>query len=316
MGLSEGKSEAMENFSVCAGVVAHNPKVDDIEVLIDNLLQCARWVVIVDNCSSDPRYREGGSDKQEVKVIRNAENRGVSGGINQIIDYAREVGAEFVTAYDQDTQISAGLVDTLARDLQALVAAGEPVAAIGPLVIDDFTNNTLPFVQFRFPFNARYRGWARAREGQLVDCHFLISSGCLMSMHAIDEIGAMNEALFIDNVDLDWCFRAISKKFKVYGDFAGVIRQRIGENCTQIPFTNSVIRHHDANRNYYMTRNRFWLYRQAYVKGSWIFHDLCRFACKLAYLLVFRAGRISLLKSTAKGVVESFTMKPYKASRF
>ena len=299
---------------MCAGIVAHNPKDVDIDMLIESLLSCARWVVVVDNSSTNTSYLKELEDRPEVKIICNSRNGGVSGGINQIIEYAREMKADFVTAYDQDTQISANLVNVLAADLQKLIESGEPVAALGPLVIDDFTNNTLPFVHFRFPFNARYRGGARAKEGQLVECHFLISSGCLMSMKAIDEIGAMNEALFIDNVDLDWCFRALNKRYKVYGDFAGVIRHRIGENCTQIPFTNSVIRHHDSDRNYYMTRNRFWLYRQAYVKGSWIFHDVCRFGSKLLYLLVFKNGRISLLKSSVRGIFDSFAMKPYEGS--
>jgi rhamnosyltransferase len=305
----------MKNYSVCAGIVAHNPEMADINLLIDSLLSCAKWVVVVDNSSTSTRDLDNLEVRPEVKVICNTHNGGVSGGINQIIEYAREVKADFVTAYDQDTQISANLVNVLAEDLQTLIESGEPVAAIGPLVIDDFTNNTLPFVHFRFPFNARYRGGARAKEGRLVECHFLISSGCLMSMKAIDEIGAMNEALFIDNVDLDWCFRALNKRFKVYGDFSGVIRHRIGENCTQIPFTNSVIRHHDSDRNYYMTRNRFWLYRQAYVKGSWIFHDVCRYGSKLMYLLVFRKGRITLVKSSLKGIFDSFAMKPFEESR-
>ena len=304
----------MKNYSVCAGIVAHNPKAVDINSLIESLLSCARWVVVVDNNSADTSYLKDLELRTELKVICNAKNRGVSGGINQIIEYAREMNAEYVTAYDQDTQISASLVSILAADLQKLIESGERVAGIGPLVIDDFTNNTLPFVLFRFPFNARYSGKARAKEDCVVECSFLISSGCLMSMKAIEEIGAMNESLFIDNVDLDWCFRAADKRYKVYGNFAGVIRQRIGENCTQIPFTNSVIRYHDFNRNYYMTRNRFWLYRQAYAKGSWVFHDVCRFASKLLYLLVFRKGRITLIKSSVKGILDSFAVQSYEES--
>jgi rhamnosyltransferase len=304
----------MKNFSVCAGVVAHNPNVVEISLLIESLLSCAEWVVIVDNCSDSTAYLTDLDRKNDIKIIRNDLNRGVSGGINQIIEYARQVNAEYVTAYDQDTRISTSLVSVLASDLEQLINSGEPVAAIGPVVIDDFTNNSLPFVHFKFPFNARFNGESPRSKGKLVECHFLISSGCLMSMKALDDIGLMNEALFIDNVDLDWCFRAISKRYKVYGDFGGAIRQRIGEHCTQIPFTNSVIRHHDAKRNYYITRNRFWLYRQAYVKGSWIFHDVCRFASKFVYLLVFKGGRITLLKSSVKGIFDSFAMKPYKSS--
>jgi rhamnosyltransferase len=304
----------MNSFSVCAGVVAHNPDVDQIYSLVENLLCCSKWLVIVDNASSDTGYLERIQGNSKVTVIHNSENRGVSGGINQIIGHAREVNAKYVTALDQDTQISPGLVDVLASNLEKLLESGEPVAAIGPLVVDDYTNYSLPFVNFRLPLNTKYRQPKSKEDKQLVECDFLISSGCLMSIEAIDVIGSMNEALFIDNVDLDWCFRAVHKKYKVYGDFGTAIRQQIGDNYTQIPFTKSVIRYHDYERIYYMTRNRIWLYRQNYTNMSWVVHDVFRFASKFVFLLLFKVKRTVLLKSTVRAIIDSIGMKPYKSS--
>jgi rhamnosyltransferase len=301
----------MSQHSVCAGVVAHNPDIGDVKVLIEGLLASSKWVVVVDNNSSDKSYLESLANHPSVRIICNNDNRGVSGGINQIIDFARNVNADFVAAFDQDTKISPDLVSTLAYNLEKLLASGEPVAAIGPLVIDDYTNHSLPFIQFRLPLNAHYSREKLPESDRLVECDFLISSGCLMSMKAIDDIGSMNEALFIDNVDLDWCFRASHKKYKVYGDFGSVIRQQIGSAYTQIPFTKAVIRYHDYNRIYYMTRNRVWLYRQQYVNRSWVVHDICRLTCKFLYLLLFKAGRTVLLRTSVKGIIDSFAMRPY-----
>lgn len=306
----EDKSD-MKQFSVCAGVVARNPIADDVNVLIERLLASSRWVVIVDNSSADTSYLESLENHPDVRVIYNNKNKGVSGGINQIIEHARAMKAEFVTAFDQDTQISPDLVSVLASNLEKLLESGEPAAAIGPLVVDDYTNHRLPFIHFRLPLNVRYCRETLTEKERLVECDFLISSGCLMSMKAIDDIGSMNEALFIDNVDLDWCFRAVHKRYKVYGDLGSVIRQQIGETYTQIPFTKVVIRHHDHNRIYYMTRNRLWLYRQHYVNRSWVVHDVFRFTCKFLYLLVFKSGRTVLLKSSIKGIVDSFAIKSY-----
>ena len=304
----------MKRYSVCAGIVAHNPQSGEIIRLVEQLRSCAEWVVVIDNFSDDRSYLEGLEGEVGVHIVRNEQNEGVSTGINQIIDHAREVNAKYVTAYDQDTTISPGLITRLAEDLESLISAGQPAAAVGPVVIDDFTNTSMPFISFRLPRNARYNA-ELSRRDRLVECNFLITSGCLMSMKAIDEIGPMNEALFIDNVDLDWCFRAASKRYKIYGDFGGAIRQRIGEYCTQIPFTNSVIRYHNSKRNYYITRNRFWLYRQAYVNGAWVIHDLCRFTGKLLYLLVFKSDRVHLIKSSARGIFDSFSIKPYEDSK-
>lgn len=303
----------MNPFSVCSGVVAHNPDADQINSLIENLLSCSKWLVVIDNGSLNTDYLERLQDNPQIRIIRNRENRGVSGGINQVIDYAREVEAKFVTAFDQDTKISPGMVDVLASDLEQLLEAGEPVAAIGPLVVDDYTNHTLPFINFKLPLNAKYRKPASKDGRQLVECDFLISSGCLMSVKALEEIGSMNEALFIDNVDLDWCFRATYKRYKVYGDFGTAIRQQIGTNYTQIPFTESVIRYHDYERLYYMTRNRIWLYRQNYANRSWVVHDVFRFVSKFMFLLVFRVKRADLLKSTMRGIIDSMDMKPYNS---
>jgi len=303
----------MSVHSVCAGVVAYNPKPDQINRLVESLLSCIKWLVVVDNNSSDTSYLQQLQYIPKVKIIYNSENKGVSGGINQIISYAREVEAKFVTAFDQDTKISIGLVDVLANDFEKLLESGELVAAVGPLVVDDYTNQSLPFINFRLPLNAKYRQPLSKQGKQLVECDFLISSGCLMSVKALDEIGSMNEALFMDNVDLDWCFRAVHKRYKVYGDFGTAIRQQIGENYTQIPFTKAVIRYHDYGRIYYMTWNMMWLYRQNYTNRFWIVHDVLRFAGKFVFLLLFKVKRNVLLKSTIRGIIDSMRMKSYNS---
>jgi rhamnosyltransferase len=303
----------MQQNSVCAGVVAHNPKVTELTSLVKTLLCSAQWVVIIDNDSSDTLYMEGLESQVGVTIIRNSCNRGVSGGINQIIERARDVGAQFAVAFDQDTQITDDLINVLVTDFQGLLESGEPVAAVGPSVTDDYTGYTLPFVRFRLPSNTRYRRETSVGGRLQVECDFLISSGCLMSMRAIEEIGAMNEALFIDNVDLEWCFRAHRNGYKTYGDFSAVIRQQIGETYTRIPFTKAVIRYHDYTRNYYMTRNRVWLYRQRHANTAWVVHDLLRFTSKFMYLLVFKPDRLGLLRSSLKGVIDSFDMKSYNA---
>jgi rhamnosyltransferase len=303
----------MNSHSVCAGVVAYNPDVGQINALIESLLYCSKWLVIVDNDSADTTYLDALQADSRIKVVRNTENKGIGGGINQIIDYAREVQSKFVTAFDQDTKISPDLLNVLASDLENLLDSGEPAAAIGPLVVDDYTNHSLPFINFRLPMNAKYTEPASRAGKRLVACDFLISSGCLMSVKAIEEIGAMNETLFIDNVDLDWCFRAAQKRYKVYGDFGAVIRQQIGDDYTQIPFTTAVIRYHNCDRLYYMTRNRLWLYRQSYANRSWIVHDVFRFLGKFTFLLLFKGKRTALLKSTVRGIVDSMDMKPYNS---
>lgn len=279
--------------------------------LVETLLRSAGWVVVVDNHSSDSRYLESLESRSGVTVIRNSENRGVSGGINQIIAEAREREAKFVVAFDQDTKITPDLIPVLASHFEHLLESGQAVAAIGPSVVDDYTDRCMPFVRFKLPFNLRYDRETVPRDTPQVECDFLISSGCLMSLQALSEIGVMNDELFIDNVDLDWCFRARKKQFKIYGDFTVTVRQQIGVALSRIPFTDAVIRYHDYSRHYFMTRNRAWLYRQRHANVAWVVHDVFRFSGKLLYLLVFKGNRLTLLKSSLKGVIDSFALTSY-----
>jgi rhamnosyltransferase len=48
-----------------------------------------------------------------------------------------------------------------------------------------------------------------------MDIDYLITSGSVVNLTLFDEIGGFDEALFIDEVDLEYCYRAKTKGYKI-----------------------------------------------------------------------------------------------------
>ena len=77
-------------------------------------------------------------------------------------------------------------------------------------------------------------GWLRFVQAvrpdgdQAIECEFLIASGSLIPLAAWDAVGGMEEALFIDQVDIEWCQRAIARGYGIFGAEQAVLEHKIG----------------------------------------------------------------------------------------
>ena len=81
----------------------------------------------------------------------------------------------------------------------------------------------------------------------------LIASGTLISTEALKKVGLMNADLFIDWVDMEWCWRAIRSGFSIYGTFNIQISHQLGDNSRRI--FNKIVTIHSPFRNYFIVRN-------------------------------------------------------------
>lgn len=147
--------------------------------------------------------------------------------------------------------------------------------------------------------------WREARadsSGQLVETAFLITSGTLLSLPALSSIGPMREEYFIDNVDLEWCFRATSRGYVLFGTEHARLLHRIGEDSDNPLVRRGIIVQHSALRYYYSTRNRLHLHRQPYTPQTWRVKDCARFILKSAYLLATSPQRRAFWSSLWRAV--------------
>ena len=279
--------------STAAIVVTYRPDIDTLQALVDALLPQVDRLWLVDNASANVESIRALAAPRGIDIIANRENLGVGAALNQGIAAARVQGHDQVLLMDQDS-LPAG--DMVVRLQEALRIGGERLAAVGPAHIDARTGDVAPFVRIGFPFNRKLR----PASGEVVDCDFLITSGCLIPLHAIDAIGDMDARLFIDNVDLEWCFRAKARGYRLAGVADAEMEHRIGDRLHWRPGGRAIV--HGPGRLYTIMRNRVLLYRRAGTPWRWIAQDVPRAILKFLGFSLVVAPRMANLRAMCRGL--------------
>lgn len=283
-----GSLSPVPTQQVCAVVVTHHPDLAAIRTLLDCISPQVGQVLVVDNASF-PNAIENLQRSiwpDNVIVLGNMVNQGIAAAFNQAATWASEHGLRYLLLLDQDSLPAPDMVAQLLAVLSA--APGDaPTAAVGPRFVDERSGRPAPFVRIGFPFNHKIH----CADDAVVECDFLISSGTLVPLQVLDEVGAMDESLFIDNIDVEWSFRARHAGYRLLGVGAARMRHCIGDRVQPLPLGLGEIIVHSPTRLYYMMRNRLLLYRRAHTPRLWIAQDMPRALFKFLRLSLLVAPR-------------------------
>jgi rhamnosyltransferase len=110
----------------------------------------------------------------------------------------------------------------------------------------------------------------------------------------------MDDSLFIDFVDLEWCVRARSKGYSVLGAPALRLKHELGGEPVKV-FGRSYPGH-SAVRHYYLFRNAIALIRRSYVPWSWKSTELVKMPVRLAIYALFMQPRMAHLRLSLLGI--------------
>ncbi|WP_197711292.1 glycosyltransferase family 2 protein [Cellulomonas sp. WB94] len=257
-----------------AVVVTYGPEVAATAELLRALAPQVGSIIIVDNGSSATTIRDLAKVAAEVgaKLRLLGSNLGIAAAQNIGIAWAREHGAHFILLSDQDSLPAPDMVSRLLAGLanaatHALDEGGLPPAAVGPITVDQRNRGAvLIFASQRW---GPRRAVVPEQDGALIDATFLIASGCLIDMEALDVIGPMNESWFIDHIDLEWGLRARRAGFGVYGVVGAKLAHSLGDRTQRIPGRARDVHIHSPVRNYYMARNTILLIRSGLLTTQW-----------------------------------------------
>jgi len=286
--------------TVCAVIVSYHPEPGALLSLVDGLTPQVGAVVVVDN-ASEGSWQQPLDEKVSVAggaLLRQKQNIGLAAAQNIGIDWARSNGYRHVLMLDQDSEPSAGIVVSLLSALQTL-SVTHRVAAVGPRFHDRREDRDAPFVRIHFPLNRKV--WCESGN-QPIACDFLISSGALIPLDVLDRVGPMDAGLFIDNVDLEWGFRARAHGYALYGVCTATMNHRLGDSRRALPFGLGQVVVHGPVRLYYMMRNRLRLYAMPHTPGIWIAQDLPRVLVKLFLFGVLIGPRARNLRCMLRGL--------------
>lgn len=282
---------------VVAVVVTYRAALPALRALLVALSPQVDRVLVVENGPAEglPEWLKT-LDLANLHALFLGENRGLAAAQNAGIAEARKLGAEFVLLSDQDSLPAADMVDRLLAVACARVAAGDRLAAVGPRYFDVLEGSLRPFVQIR---GLRVRR-LDCVPGEVVEVDHLIASGCLIPVAALDALGPMNEDLFIDYVDTEWCLRAWRRGYRLYGVCDAAMRHGLGEAPNR--FLGRYVPVHGPQRHYYLFRNAVWLYRQGWIPLTWKLATGLRLFLKLGYFAVFGPQRLAQLRMMGRGL--------------
>ena len=289
--------------SITAVIVTFNPDLTALSAIINSLRLQLNSIVIVDNNSKS--QNELAEICESVEFVPLPVNLGLGKAHNLGIEYARKHDSQYVLLLDQDSLPDPGMVQQMLNTADKLKLNGIMFCAVGSRYRDNH-GHLSDFVKvgwFRFTRNS-------CGENQHVEADFLISSGALIPISAINEIGMMDESLFIDHIDTEWFMRANSLGYKSYGCCTAMMRHSLGEKTTRIWLARwRNVPYHNPFRYYYIFRNSLLLYRRGYMPFKWMLADWVRLGQIFLFFGLFAGDRVANLKMIANGVIDGLKGK-------
>lgn len=270
---------------ICVVIVFFNPTVLHIQQA--NKLAERYKVVVVDNSTT---RLKGIFDFCYLPLL---ENKGIAYAQNEGIRYAFSQNAEYLVFLDQDSRVEDNYPSSMLAEYHRIKSIDSEVSMVGPTIVDEKTN-----VNY---FN---------NDSMTNDCvkvNSIISSGLIIDSFSIRSIGMLDDYMFIDYVDFEWCWRAIYKGYNCYKTSKVKLYHSIGSNYYhKYGFTMYVSA---PIRYYYQYRNFLYLLHKKYVPMSWKFKGLIRKTIDILLLPFFVRERIKTLSFIFQGIKDGILNK-------
>lgn len=301
-------AESIQDLVVGAVVVTYNPDMDALVLLLRQLRRQTQHIIVVDNHSSNDIERIP-PDLSSIEIIKLNSNVGVASAQNVGIRRACALGARYVAIFDQDSLPQEGMIDGLLRTLRAFNLGGSRVAAVGPACADGRWSRQLPFVRMH---GLRYRRIYPGDTRAPIEVDHLISSGTLIRADVFDDVGLMNDSLFIDYVDIEWCMRARMRGYALYGVPESQLYHSLGDNIVNI--FGASVGLHSPLRDYYLFRNGTWLISRGRLPLQWKLIETARLISRFV-IYAMTARTRSHAKSMLLGVADGVRGRLGKTTR-
>jgi rhamnosyltransferase len=208
---------------------------------INSYIHKVKKLYIIDNTEGSPDEEIGQFAREKnARYLHDGENRGISKRLNQAIVLALADGFEWLLTMDQDSYFEEGTMDTYFHCVHQFEAKSQ-VGMFG--------------VEFNAPLGNNNNCGATETD-------HLITSGSIVNLAVCKKIGGFDEALFIDWVDQEFCYRAITNNFRIIKFQNILLRHQLGKVQYKTSFKSlkkTPRTLHSPIRIYYMVRNFLYL---------------------------------------------------------
>lgn len=281
---------------ICAAIITYNPNIDRLERSICSIYPQIELLVIIDNGSQNcDMINKLIVQYQKIKIIRNENNLGIATALNQALNYAVSERMEWLLTLDQDSVCPEKIIKEYSDVAD--------INNIGIITLMIVKNNG----QMINPISEPYTEVERC-----------ITSGSLMNVKVLKELGGYDDRMFIDWVDHDICKRMRLANYKIIRVNSLYLNHELGPQ-TNIEFTvllhkifhtRIIKKPHSADRMYFYIRNGIYYIRK-YKKEMnkkekrYTIYELLMAIRRSIFL---GHGKIKYIKKITKGFLDGFNM--------
>lgn len=267
-------------MKIPVGIITYNPDSsrfkENFMSIINN--KYVSEVIIVDNCSSNIHDIESITQAyKNTSIIHNLRNEGIAKALNQICKHSIEKGYKWVVTLDQDSIISNNLLEIYSTHTED-------------------TNNGIICCRIEeIHYGTMYKSKTHG-EDYISQC---ITSGNMINLKALEDIGFFDESLFIDGVDFDICIRMSKFGYRILRLNEAYISHEIGHSRKVSLFgKTAMVLNHSETRLYYIARNYIYIGLEYHCLQKWLGEVLKR----ILLVLLYENGKFKKISYMFRGI--------------
>ena len=262
-----------------AVVVLYNPTKDEIKNINTYLLNVGCAVVVDNSAQNNEQLVEKlVHDKDKVKYYTEQKNLGLCKAINLGVTLLKEKGCKWALLFDADSKLGSDIVSVYKKAINAY--KGKSVALFAPVHMFERSKAT------------PYRGYKN------VD--WSMTSGWLINIEIFERQNGFFEELFVDGLDMDYCFKSHKNGYLVVECGEAIINHHPAETRKFLGFKYGIALPY---RYYMQARQLIWCwrrYKKPKILGIYLY--------KWAKVLLLFDHKIEYIKNMAKGTSDGISL--------
>lgn len=266
-------------MKTAGALILYNPS-PDLMQNIESYIQQVDKLFVVDNSDREHHYCDTLLRLKKISYTDNQGNLGIAKALNIAAQKALDEGFDLLLTMDQDSSISADLVEKGRNEF----LKDSSIGIIAPYMVH--SQNPI------YPTN-----------DNLIPITAAMTSGSLINLTLLKKIGWFLEKLFIDYVDNELCLRMKSSGYKVMQLNSVYVFHNLGNVVPRkLIFKKLHPTNHSPLRWYYRTRNRLYFYK-IYGKKfkKYMRFDKSVFLKDFIKILLFEKYKIEKINMIIKG---------------
>ena len=243
------------NYKIDVVFVTYKPDIEVLTKAITSVKDQVGTVYIIDNSENDDTDNclvDIINEYQNTRLVRLYKNSGIGKAQNIGILKAIEDRADFTLLSDQDTIYPQDYIKQMFSNYDS-IADTMKIAAIAPV----FRESNKGGEEEGFFSLEGINSKRTISKLVCEDVAQVIASGMIINNNVLSDIGMMDENLFIDWVDFEWCWRARALGYRIIGCKNVIISHTLGDTAVEI--NGKKYSFHSPERNYYIVRNGIYI---------------------------------------------------------